>query len=339
MSKSPGMPVVFKDRMQVFEADTCKPVTEAVAAGEMTMHALARRGYPGTRLRPHKLSGLCSFGHWDARGAQHWGLPYHRNEGIEFTMMMSGEMPVSVGKFNGILKPGHLMITRPWQPHKLGNPNFAPGKLAWMIIDVGIRHPHQEWKWPSWIILEKDDLMDLTRHLSQNEDFIQRMPHGLCDCFGQLCQIPATPGAAGQISKISVMVNTMLVLLLETFRSSNNTLTPSITSAERTVKLFISRIGEDLRRPWTVETMAEDCGLGITRFTHYFQQITNETPAHYLGKLRIQAAETLLTRRPAMTLDVISKACGFTRASSFIHAFKAHHGCSPGRFREDNAPH
>ena len=333
MGNKQETPAVFKARNRVFEADTCKPVVEAVAAGEMKMHALARRGYPGTRLRQRELDGICTFGFWDAKGEQHRGLPYHRNEGIEFTMMLSGEMPISVGEFHGILKPGNMMITRPWQPHKLGDPDFAPGKLAWFIMDVGIRHPHQEWKWPKWIILEKKDLADLTRFLSHNEQCIRRMPPALCECFGQLCQIPASPDATGQTSKITVMVNNLLMLLLETCRTSKLKLSPSIATAERTVKLFIDSIDEDLRKPWTVDTMAEACGLGITRFTYYFQQITNETPAHFLGKLRINEAEKMLMKYPDLNLEVISKECGFTRTNYFICAFKAKHGCPPGKYR------
>ena len=326
-------PAVFRDKKHVFEADTCQPVLEAVSAGELKLYSLARGSYPGERLRRQELQGLRSFGLWDAKGDQHWGLPYHRNEGIEFTMMLSGEMPISVGDFHGLLKPGNMMITRPWQPHRIGNPCFAPGKLAWLIIDVGIRHPHQNWKWPSWIILEREDLTDLTRYLSHNEQQIRSMPKALCDCFAGLCQIPASPDSTGRTSKISVMVNNMLVLLLEACRSSNVKLSPGNVSAERTVKLFIEGLGADLRRSWTVETMAEACGLGVTRFTHYFQQITNETPAHYLGKLRLQAAEAMLLKVPGPGLEIVSRECGFSRASYFIHAFKAKHGCSPGKYR------
>ena len=317
----------------MFEADSCQPVLESVSAEEMKLYALARGSYPGERLRRNELEGLRSFGFWDAKGDQHWGLPYHRNEGIEFTMMLSGEMPISVGTAHGLLKPGNMMITRPWQPHRIGNPCFAPGKLAWLIIDVGIRHPHQEWKWPSWIILEREDLADLTRYLSHNEKGIQRMPKALCECFTQLCQIPMAPEAPGRTSKISVMINTLLVQLLEACRSSNARLSPDNVSAERTVRLFIDGLAGDLRRGWTVGTMAEACGLDVTRFTHYFQQITNETPAHYLGALRLQAAETLLMKRPELGLEEIARGCGFTRASYFIHAFKHKHGCSPGKYR------
>lgn len=133
------------------------------------------------------------------------------------------------------------------------------------------------------------------------------------------------------------MVNNLLVQLLEACRSSKAKLSPENVSAERTVRLFINGLGGDLRRSWTVRTMAEACGLGATRFTHYFQQITNETPAHYLGKLRLQAAEALLLKVPRAGLEEISRQCGFTSAAYFIHAFKARHGCSPGKYRTASA--
>ena len=60
------------------------------------------------------------------------------------------------------LKPGHLTITRPWQPHSLGNPHIGPNRLHCIILDVEVRRPHQSWNWPDWIILTRNDLKQLT---------------------------------------------------------------------------------------------------------------------------------------------------------------------------------
>jgi AraC family L-rhamnose operon regulatory protein RhaS len=328
-----GTPAVFRGGKRVFEADTCRPVVEAVAAGEVELHAFARRGYPGTRLRKGELEGICTLGYFDAKGRQHWGLPFHRNEGIEFTTMLSGEMPMGVNRFRGILKPGHIMITRPWQPHKLGNPCFVPGRLLWLIIDVGIRHPHQAWKWPSWIILEPGDLKDLTRYLSHNEEPIRRISREMSETFARMCDVFGRPKEPGFRSKVGVLINNMLVQLLETYRSSNIKLTSATVSAERTTRIFINNLGDSLRNPWTVQTMAETCDLGVTRFTHYFRQITNETPSHYLGRLRLDRAAKLLTAHPEFNLNEVSRECGFARPNHFIYAFKNMYGRSPGKYR------
>ena len=66
---------------------------------------------------------------WDARKKQSWGLDWHRNEGIEICYVVSGTIDFSVGNENYKLQAGDITITRPWQEHKLGDPNLTGNKL------------------------------------------------------------------------------------------------------------------------------------------------------------------------------------------------------------------
>jgi hypothetical protein len=49
----------------------------------------------------------------------------------------------------------------------LGSPNIGIGRLHWLIIDLGVRYPNQEWVWPDWIILDRADLQELTKIIRQ----------------------------------------------------------------------------------------------------------------------------------------------------------------------------
>ena len=70
------------------KADSCEPLADAVRRGEVSLIARARGQYPGTRIPEARLPGLRSIGCWDAVGPQNWGLPMHRNEGIEICFLM-----------------------------------------------------------------------------------------------------------------------------------------------------------------------------------------------------------------------------------------------------------
>lgn len=70
------------------------------------------------------------------------------------------------------LKSGHLTITRPWQLHRLENPNIGPSRLSWIILDVGVRRPDEEWKWPEWLKLSQRDLSELTGKLQLGENAV-----------------------------------------------------------------------------------------------------------------------------------------------------------------------
>jgi hypothetical protein len=110
-----------------------------------------------------------TVGFWDAEHDQQWGLDWHRNEGLELTYLERGTLAFGVDDHQYALHPDDLTITRPWQPHRVGTPHVTAGRLHWVILDVGVRHPHHAWRWPGWLVLTKADIQELTNFLRQNE--------------------------------------------------------------------------------------------------------------------------------------------------------------------------
>ncbi len=134
-------PPVYKEYGTSYHADTCQALITAAEAGQVRLKALARGSYPGQRLPRTALCGLSSLGFWDAAGRQNWGLDWHRNEGVELTFLETGSVPFGVMNHECHLHAGDLTITRPWQPHRVGNPQVGPGRLHWVILDVGDAPP------------------------------------------------------------------------------------------------------------------------------------------------------------------------------------------------------
>ena len=178
----------YEDHGKKYQADRCQPVLNAVKQGNIELTALARQGYPGQKLLTDELPQLLSLGCWDAVGAQNWGLDWHRNEGLELTFMETGSTPFEVSQNNYTLKTGDLTITRPWQPHRVGNPNIGSGRLHWIILDVGIKRPHQKWQWPHWIVLSPADLKRLTTLLRHNEKHVWHAMPEMNHCFQQIAR-------------------------------------------------------------------------------------------------------------------------------------------------------
>ena len=83
---------IFKDHDETYRADTCGPLIQAHARGQVSLHALCHGHYPGTSLPKEILPGVKSVGFWDARENQDWGLDWHRNEGVEVTFLESGKL-------------------------------------------------------------------------------------------------------------------------------------------------------------------------------------------------------------------------------------------------------
>ncbi len=337
MAKSP---VIYKNHDQIYRADSCEHLVDAANAGRLELSTLARGSYPGPHLMPDELPGLSYVGYWNAVAAQDWGLNWHRNEGIEFCYLQTGKLHFEVDDYQCQLHPGDMTITRPWQSHKLGDPNIHAGRLHWLILDVDIRRPNQPWQWPDWMVLTPDDLAELTTFIRHNDQPIWTATDDIGHCFKQISQAVEDNKSKNSISRLAVYINELLVLVLEMFRNQKPDLKPELSSSLRTVELFLEDIcnnRKNLTYLWTIEQMAQQCGLGITRFRHLCKQLTNMTPAQYLSQCRIESAAKMLINKPQMSVTHVAMAYGYESSQYFATVFKKHFECTPGDYRKTNA--
>ncbi len=317
----------------VYHADTCVPLIDAYERKKLKFKALARHTYPGERLDGNTL-GLNSIGYWDANEPQDWGLDWHRNEGIEFHFLESGTMPYAQDDKEVLLTPNHLTITRPWEAHKVGNPNIGMGKFYWVIIDLGVRRPHQEWVWPEWITLTETDLSRLTKMLRHNEKSILKTDQHVRDCFKRINVAINTDVKGSNASKIRLLINYLLILILDLLDSEKIELNESLTDSSRSVKYFLNELDKNLAENWTIEQMSQSAGVGLTRFTHHCKQLTNLTPMRYLTMRRLEMSKKILLEDDKLTVSEVAYMCGFTTSQYFSTVFKKHEKCSPNEYRK-----
>lgn len=331
---------IFEAAGRRYVADTCGPVNQAVQAGTVQLKTLARGHYPGRKLCPGALRGVKTVGFWDAEHDQSWGLDWHRNEGIELTFLERGHLGFAVDSERFTLRPDDLTITRPWQRHRVGLPHVGAGRLHWMILDVGVRRPDQPWRWPAWIVLSKTDRDELTDIFRHNEHPVWKASAELRLCFQRIAQAVETDHEGTNISRLTVLLNEMLLLVLELFRQNRVPLDDTLSGAKRTVELFLADLGHDimiLARPWTVKELARQCGLGVTQFSAYCKTLTNMTPLQYVNHRRLEAAADLLRSQPESDVTHIGLKCGFSSSQYFATSFRRHFGRTPTEFRKRRA--
>jgi hypothetical protein len=244
------------------------------------------------------LPQVSTIGFWDAARDQSWGLGEHRNEGIEITYLDNGSLGFVVDGRSRPLQPGHLTITRPWQPHSVGNPHVAASRLYWLILDVGVRQPHQSWKWPPWLVLSPADIRELTGLLRENEQPVWPGTPEIGRCFAGIGQlIESSRSGTLPVSRLTLLANEIFVCLLELLRAQKPPRKPSLTLGERSVSMFLKRMNDELHEPWTLDLMAEKSGLARTRFAHYCRKLTNLPPMEYLQRQRVEKAREMLADR------------------------------------------
>lgn len=316
----------------IYHADKCLPLVNAAQRKKIKARMLSRHTYPGERLDQNTL-GLNSIGYWDAHETQDWGLDWHRNEGIEFHFLESGSMPYAQQNKQVVLQPGNLTITRPWEAHKVGDPYVGIGKFYWVILDMGVRRPHQDWTWPDWITLTPEDLDRLTTILRLNDQSILMADKEVANCFINLGKAIDQNRSGSSASKIRLLINQLLLLLLDMLNQEDIELNESLTDSSRSVKLFLKELDKSLAKNWTIEEMSQSAGVGVTRFTHHCKQLTNLTPIRYLMFKRLELSKQLLTAQEAMSISEIAYTCGFATSQYFASVFKKSEKCTPKEYR------
>lgn len=329
-------PVTFRSPSEIFHADTCEPLRAAAEAGAVRLAALARGTYPGTRLPRNELRELCSVGYWDAARDQAWGLDWHRNEGIELHFAESGQMPFAIEDGRSVLiEPGQLTITRPWQRHRVGNPNIPASRFHWLILDVGVRRPNQPWLWPPWLLYSRRGLQRLTTMLRQNEQPVWRADEEIARCFRKLGKAAALAATTPEaIARLKILINELIIALAEMLERRKPRLDESLSSSERAIRLFLKDLPRRLDEPWTLESMAENCGLGRSRFASCCRQITNVSPMEYLTRCRVDAAAKLLINQPDLSITDAAFTCGFQSSQYFATVFRQRLGQTPRAWRQ-----
>ena len=327
---------IYQEHGRTYEADTCRPLTLAAQTGQLRYAAVARGHYSGRRLARNALPGVKVVGFWDADHRQNWGLDWHRNEGIELTFLERGGLGFGVENQEYRLKAGDMTFTRPWQQHRVGDPQVGAGRLHFLILDVGVRQPHQTWRWPKWIVLTAGDLKQLTDILRHIE---QPMWHATTDvayCFGHIAAA-VEANRNGGISHLAVHLNQLLLAMLEMFRDQNVSLDESLSSSRRTVELFWADLqghADYLALEWTVHRMAKRCGVGATTFIHQSKQLFNMTPVQYLNDCRLAVAARLIQEQPDRRITDIALACGFSSSQYFARLFHRRFGSTPRKLRQ-----
>jgi AraC-like DNA-binding protein len=323
-----------------YEIDSCEPQNRAVQDGKIEFHALTKGHYPGKRVPQNVLPGLNSIGFWNASGDQDWGEEPHRNEGVEIIFLETGSTGIAVDQKKFKLQAGNFSITRPWQLHKLGVPHIGRGRLHWMIIDVGVRGPHQTWHWPEWVVLTRPDLAELTRKLRGNENPLWTATPSIVKGYHELTSSIIDWQQPHAISRMAVQLNLLLIGILDALSTEETREDDQLTSRRRTAAIFLNDIEQgrvNLGEQWTLDRMAAHCEMGVTAFSKYCRQLVNAGPMEFLNQRRLDAAARQLREAPATSVTEIAFRNGFNASQYFATRFRQRFGCTPQAYRRKEA--
>jgi AraC-like DNA-binding protein len=128
---------------------------------------------------------------------------------------------------------------------------------------------------------------------------------------------------------------TLVDLCLIALRSEPKRLLPAVTPRARDVaESAVAWYAEHLARDPSLEEVASAVGASASHLRRIFHSAFSKSPHRVLQEVRFDRAHELMRDR-RLTLETVASACGFSDASAFSRAFRAHHGHTPGRWRKE----
>jgi AraC family L-rhamnose operon regulatory protein RhaS len=315
--------------------DTCEPQVLAARTGKIRMTALSKGHYPGLTISKDTVPGLNSVGFWDGTGRQDWGLDVHRNEGVEIHFIETGNMVFKADGRRFNLRPGDLTITRPWQLHKLGDPYVGPGRVHWLIIDVGVRRPDDPWRWPNWVTLTPGDLSELTHKLRDNKMAVCKSTPEIARIFQQIARCVVQWKTPHAVSRMIANLNQLFVSFLDTPVTQRLMAGSERDSSRQVVELFLKDLEENqanCQEFKTLQQMTKHCGMGITSFAKYTRQCVNVGPMEFLKQCRLNHAAKQLREQPGASITDVCFSNGFSSSQYFATCFRKQFKMSPREF-------
>jgi AraC-like DNA-binding protein len=251
---------------------------------------------------------------------EHWEGPryrvgphLHRHWEVGYVAEGTTRMGL-MGEREVFLKPGSLWCFPPNLNHWVEHGPEPKHHLLWVGFDLRViehRHPH----WNASQLLRRASSLDGQPQLERH--FLQVIREGITASVHQ---------AAGLRLAIDGLV-------LELVRATENAKpAPSRAALHPAISRALGILEGRFREDWTLNTLAEEVGLSRGRLAVLFGREAGSSMHKFLTKVRVQNAESLLSRSD-LPIGDIALDCGFATIQHFSRVFKEVTGQTPIEFR------
>jgi AraC-like DNA-binding protein len=139
-----------------------------------------------------------------------------------------------------------------------------------------------------------------------------------------ICRIHESRGICYEPLLCSLVQEILCNVIRENDAEARSNEQNPVKHAKRYIEEFY---GNDL----SVEHIAKVVGVSPSYLRTLFRKSEQESPIHYLNRVRIDRAKEMLASR-MFTLNEVAAACGFQNVYYFSRVFKSITGISPGKF-------
>lgn len=135
-----------------------------------------------------------------------------------------------------------------------------------------------------------------------------------------------------------VLVRLAELLLVEAVRNHAKTLRPGVAGwfsalQDERISIVLGLIHGDPAGNWTLQALATEAGMSRSLLTARFRALVGSSVQHYITRLRMVSAATLLGQTSHINLASIAHKVGYSSEPVFIRAFERTMGMTPTAFR------
>jgi AraC-like DNA-binding protein len=132
------------------------------------------------------------------------------------------------------------------------------------------------------------------------------------------------------------LLDSLLIMAVRAWVESHPGTAPNWLSARHdpVVARALDLVHEDPARPWTLDSLAEECAISRATLAVRFQRAVGSPPMSYLRTWRLTLACDLLCAEPELGLASLAARVGYGSGFAFSTAFKNHTGISPSQYRK-----
>ena len=261
-------------------------------------------------------------------------LTPHKNRGMEITYIEKGMLEWEVEGVAEKVPQGSVFFTLPWQAHGSVLPK-EPNNVLWHLLfhlEEDDLKPCDSFRFPACFGFSDSEMKTLSTVFSTTTK------HGF----------PATPTLRWLMPTLinelqsshelgdTQTISLLRAVLVELKRMISGEIVDNVTPSwsEKKARHLLTHLSTHCDQPWTLQQMADHCGIQRTQLTTLFKKLTGETPIESLSRLRIERAKTLLRETDTKIIDIAFH-CGFSSSQYFANTFKHATHRTPSEYRID----
>lgn len=250
-------------------------------------------------------------------------LPSHYHNNMEFVVMLNGRQQYNVNDRQYNLYGGNIFMTFPYEPHGNNDKHQEIGEYIWFQFDLStsenflsLTSPYSE-----YLFRQLSNYKHRTKNANKKDlDLLRRS-------FPLLCSTTLLDKLKGYSYFLTFIMNN---LCTDEDSLQNESYSPDIQKA-------LDYIHSNLTNNFSLENVAEHCGLSLSRLKNKFKNQVGITPHAYATSLKIDTAKVLL-KNPELSITDVALQLNFSSSHHFASVFKKYTGYTPSYFRENRCP-